>query len=211
MKMPAMTLILAAALAAAACSSTRYGDPKEVETINVDWGSTDLQNFSQQMIRSLKDSPQLAYLDHPGKGDDKRVIVYMGGLRNETSEHINTTAVTDVIRTEMLQSGRFRFVADSAGQGEIGEQVRFQQESGRVNPEMAKKFGKQLGADVVIYGTLSSIEKKKGRSIESGGIRTEDTYYLLVLNCVNLESGEIVWAEKSEIRKTQRTGILGAR
>lgn len=211
MKTLANTLVLAAACAVAACSSTRYSDPEATETINVDWGSTDLQTFSQQMIKSLKEDPELAYLDHSGKSEDKRVIVYMGGIRNDTSEHINLTTLSDAIRTELLQSGRFRFVADAAGQGEIGDQVRFQQESGRVNPEMAKKFGKQLGADVVVYGTLSSIEKKKGRSLESGGIKTEDTYYQFVLNCVNLESGEIIWSEKGEGRKTQRTGLFGAR
>jgi len=194
----------------AGCSSVRYGDPEAEETVNVDWGSTDLQTFSKKMVKSLIDSPQLAYFAGPAKGDDLRVITYMGGVRNETSEHINTDAVTDSIRTELLQSGRFRFVADTHGQDEIGDQVRFQQESGRVNPEMAKKFGKQLGADVVIYGALRSIEKKRGRSLESGGQKLEDVYYQFVLNCVNLETGEIIWSDKGDIRKTARTGLFGS-
>ena len=46
----------AAAVAATACSSTRYGDPESVETVNVDWGSTDLQTFSKKMVQSLIDS-----------------------------------------------------------------------------------------------------------------------------------------------------------
>lgn len=210
MKRYGKTMIAVALIAAASCSSVRYGDPESVETVNIDWGSTDLQNFSKKMVKSLIDSPQLAYLNGPGKGDDMRIIAYMGGVRNETSEHINTDAVTDSIRTELLQSLRFRFVVDSHGQDEIGNQVRFQQESGRVNPEMAKKFGKQLGADVVIYGALRSIEKKKGRSIESGGLKTEDVYYQFVLNCVNVETGEIIWSDKGDIRKTQKTSLFGS-
>ena len=210
MKILLPVLALAGFGAVAGCSSTRYGDPEAVETVNIDWGSTDLQTFSRKMVKSLIDSPQLAYIAGPGKGDDMRIIVYMSGVRNETSEHINTEAVTDSIRTELLQSGRFRFVADQAGQDEIGEQVRFQQESGRVNPEMAKKFGKQLGADVVIHGALRSIEKKKGRSLESAGTKVEDVYYQFVLNCVNLETGEIIWSEKGDIRKTARTGLFGS-
>jgi uncharacterized protein (TIGR02722 family) len=202
---------LAALIAAAGCSSVRYGDPESVETINVDWGSTDLQTLSKKMVTSLLDTPQLAYMNTPGKGDDMRIIAYMGGVQNETSEHINTDALTDSIRTELLQSGKFRFTADTAGQDEIGDQIRFQQESGRVNPEMAKKFGKQLGADVVLYGALRSIEKKQGRSLESGGTKTEDTYYQFVLNCVNLESGEIIWSDKGDIRKTSKTGLFGSR
>jgi uncharacterized protein (TIGR02722 family) len=210
MKLSILPLVAAFALVAG-CSSVRYGDPESVETINVDWGSTDLQTFSKTMVSSLLESPQLAYMNSPGKGDDMRIIAYMGGIQNETKEHINTTAVTDSIRTELLQSGKFRFVADKVGQDEIGDQIRFQQESGRVNPEMAKQFGKQLGADVVLYGTLYSIEKKKGRSLESGGTKTEDTYYQFVLNCVNLETGEIIWSDKDDIRKTAKTGLFGAR
>jgi uncharacterized protein (TIGR02722 family) len=206
----AKTVLVAALALAAGCSSTRYGDPQSVETVNADWGSTDLQTFSSKMVKSLIDSPQLAYLNSAGKGDDKRIIAYMGGVRNETSEHINTEGVTDSIRTELLQSGRFRFVADKYGQGEIGDQVHFQQDSGRVNPEMAKKFGKQLGADVVIYGALRSIEKKKSRSLESAGQKTEDVYYQFVLNCENIETGELIWSDKGEIRKTQKTGLFGS-
>ena len=210
MNMIVKTVILTALAAATSCSSTRYGDPQSVETVNAEWGSTDLQTFSSKMVKSLIDSPQLAYLNTAGKGDDKRIIAYMGGVRNETSEHINTDAVTDSIRTELLQSGRFRFVADKHGQNEIGEQVEFQQGSGRVNPEMAKKFGKQLGADVVIYGALRSIDKRKGRSLESGGVKTEDVYYQFVLNCENIETGELIWSDKGEIRKTQKTGLFGS-
>jgi uncharacterized protein (TIGR02722 family) len=200
----------AAVAVLAACSSTHYGDAQSVETVNADWGSTDLQTFSSKMVKSLIDSPQLAYMNTAGKGDDKRIIAYMGGVRNETSEHINTEGVTDSIRTELLQSGRFRFVADKYGQGEIGDQVHFQTESGRVNPEMAKKFGKQLGADVVIYGALRSIDKRKSRSLESAGVKTEDVYYQFVLNCENIETGELIWSDKGEIRKTQKTGLFGS-
>lgn len=211
MKTFARVPILLALVAAASCSSTRYGDPQEVETVDIGWGSTDLQTMSSKMVASLKESPALAYFDRPEKGADKRVITYMGGIRNETAEHVNTAAVGDVIRTELLQTGRFRFAADKMGQEEIGEQVEFQQGSGRVDPTQAMAFGKQIGAEVVVYGTLRSIEKTRGRSVESGGSKLEDTYYLLVLNAANVESGEIIWSDKGEIRKTQRTGLFGSR
>ena len=210
MKKLGLSLCLVQLAIAASCSSTNYGDPQSVETVNEDWGSTDLQTFSAKMVQSLKDSPALAYFDRPEKGADKRVITYMGGIRNDTSEHIDTTGVSDSIRTDLIQSGQFRFVVDKAGQDEIGEQVRFQQESGRVDPKMAMQFGKQLGAEVVIYGTLRSIEKRKGRSLETGGQKTEDVYYLFVLNATNVESGEIIWSDKGEIRKVQKTGLFGS-
>lgn len=211
MKRFSKTFALITLAAAAGCSTTRYGDPQETETMNVDWGSTDLHTMTNKMVESLKVSPQLAYLERHDKGDDKRIWVYMGGIENRTSEHIDTGAVSDVIRTDLLQTGKFRFPVDKAGQEEIGEQVHFQQESGRFDPKRAMEFGKQIGAEVVVYGSLRSIEKHQGRSLESGGTKAERTDYLLVLNAANVETGEIIWSDKGEITKTQKTGLFGSR
>jgi uncharacterized protein (TIGR02722 family) len=204
-----LSALVAFAAAGAGCSSTHYGDPKDTETVNIDWGSTDIQTMTAKMTESLKNSPNLAYFDRPNKGDDKRVILYMGKVQNSTSEHIDTGAVTDVIRTDLFKTGRFKFVADKPAQEEIGEQVNYQQGSGRFDPSRAMAFGKQIGAEVIVEGNLRSIEKKKGRSLESGGSKFEDTYYLLVLNAWNVETGELMWSETGEIRKQQRTGLFG--
>ncbi len=208
--MKTLFLPLALALFAAGCSGTRYKDAQDAETINADWGSTDLQSFSQGMVDSLIDSPGLSFLHHPSKGDDQRIVAVMGGVENRTDEHIDSTGITDSIRASLLESGKFRFVAGQQGQDELGEQVRFQQGSGRVDPEQARAFGKQVGADVVVYGTLRSITKKKGRSLESLGTKTKDRYYQFVLNCVNIESGELIWAKEEELRKTQVTSLFGS-
>jgi len=192
---------------AASCSSIRYDDPGRVETLTIDYGSTDLQTLAGQMVESLVAAPQLNYLDNSGKGDDKRVIVYTGSVENRTSEHIDTEGITDKIQTALLKSGKFRFVADKAGQAQIEEEIRFQ--TGRVREDMLRQMGKQLGADVILYGTLRSIEKKKGSSLESGGTRKVDVYYQFVLKCVNIDTAEILWQDEEELRKTERTGIFG--
>lgn len=201
------TLLLPLALLAASCSSIRYDDPGRVETLTIDYGSTDLQTLAGQMVESLVAAPQLNSLDSSGKGDDKRIIVYTGSVENRTSEHIDTEAITDKIQTALLKSGKFRFVADRAGQAQIDEQIRFQ--TGRVREDMLRELGKQLGADVILYGTLRSIEKRKGSSLESGGTRKVDVYYQFVLKCVDIDSAEILWQEEEELRKTERTGIFG--
>ena len=193
-----------------ACSSLGYDDPGKVETLTIDFGSTDLQSLAGEMVDSLIQSPQLNYIvhDYDDKGD-QRIVTYMGGVENRTSEHIDTQGITDKIRVKLLNSGKFRFVAGDQGQSEIGDQVRFQQGSGRVDETKAREFGKQLGADVILYGTLRSIDKDKGRSVESGLYKKQDVYYQFVLNCVSIDSGELIWAEEAELRKTAKTGIFG--
>jgi uncharacterized protein (TIGR02722 family) len=209
MKTTHLFLALLPLVSTAACSSVAYDDPDKVETLTIDFGSTDLQTMAADMVNSLNSAPQLAYFDNPTKTSDKRVIMYMGDVANRTSEHIDTQGITDAIRSSLLQGGKFRFVASQQGQGEIGEQVRFQQGSGRVDPAQARAFGKQLGAEALLYGTLRSIEKTKGRTLEGGLMKKEDVYYQFVLECVNIETGEIIWSNIKDIRKGEKRGIFG--
>ena len=206
------TLPILAALpliAFGACSSVSYDDPEKVETLTIDFGSTDLQVMASNMVTSLNSAPQLAYLENPTKGSDKRVIMLMGGVNNRTSEHIDTEGITDSIRSALLQGGRFRFVAGKQGQDEIGDQVRFQEGSGRVDPAQARAFGKQLGAEVVLFGTLRSIEKTKGRTLEGGLQKKQDVWYQFVLECSNIETGEIIWSNIKEVRKGEKKSVFG--
>jgi uncharacterized protein (TIGR02722 family) len=205
-----LALALPLALAAlAGCSSVQYDDPQKVETVNIDFGSTDLQTLAQDMVQSLTESPALSMYDHPGKEGDKRVILYMGGVDNRTTEHIDTGGILDKMRVALLSSGKFRIATTQQGQDELAEQVRFQQGSGRVDPAQAKAFGRQIGADAVLYGTLRSIVKKRGSSLEDVQ-STKDVYYQFVLETVDIETGEVIWANESEIRKVRRKGPFGS-
>lgn len=202
--------VIALALGAVSCSSTSYKNAQDEETINIDWGSTDLQTFSKHMADSFIQSPSLGYLNKPYKGQDQRIVMVMGGITNETMEHINRNMISERVREAMMQSGKFRFVAGDVGQAEIDKQVRFQQGSGRVDPAKAIAFGKQQGAEVVLYGNLSSIEKEKGRSIETLGTKKEDVFYQFTMNALNIETGEIMWTNVEELRKQQVTSLFGS-
>lgn len=202
--------LAALSILAVGCSGTRYKDAQDEETINIDWGSTDLQTFSKHMADSFLESPTLGYLNKPYKGEDQRIIAVMGGITNETMEHINRNMISERIQEALLQSGRFRFVAGDQGQAEIEKQIRFQQGSGRVDPAKAIAFGKQYGAEVVMYGNLSSIEKTKGRSVESLGSKKDDVFYQFSMSALNIETGEIMWTNVEELRKQQVTSLFGS-
>src|SRR6185436_3370338 len=187
------------------CTSVQYDDPDKPETINISFGSTDLQSMSDAMVQSLLSSPNLQYIDHTGKGDDKRIVLFASKVNNKTSEHIDTESITDSVRTALLKSGRFRLAASDQGQDSLGEQVRFMNESGRVDPNLIRSFGKQIGCDAVMYGNLRSIEKSKDRNLEDAARKTDDVYYKFTLEVANVETGEVIWIDEKEIRKTKKT------
>src|SRR5262245_52154463 len=102
--------VLPLVAAAGACSSVNYDDPDKVETLTIDFGSTDLQTMAKDMVESLNTAPTLAYLDNPSKTTDKRIIMLISGVNNRTSEHVDTAGITDAIRDGLMKGGKFRFV-----------------------------------------------------------------------------------------------------
>ncbi len=173
----------------------RYGDAQAVETTSVNFGSTDLQKIANQMTNSLIQSPVVGTMTA-----NKRPIVFVDGVKNKTSEHIDTESLTDSISTQLLRSGKFRFV-DMNKVNAVREQLSYQQDSGMVNPNSAMQFGKQVGAEYMLYGNLSSIVKTNADK--------KDVYYKFTMRLMDLQSGLIEWADETEIRKTRNRELVG--
>lgn len=195
------TLLIASAISVAllaGCSSKQvvsYGDATAVETTDINFGSTDLQKVASEMTDSLISSPVIGSLTQ-----NKRPVVFVERIKNKTSEHIDTESITDSISTKVLRSGKFRFV-DMSRVDAVKKQLQFQQEGGLVDPTKAIQFGKQIGAEYMLYGNLSSIVKANADK--------KDVYYKFTMRLMDLESGIIEWADETEIRKTREKAGLG--
>ncbi|MEW6443310.1 MAG: penicillin-binding protein activator LpoB [bacterium] len=174
------------ALASGCGTTVEYGDPKAVETVTVDYGSTDLQMIAERMVQSMLASPAIS--------DGNRPVLQVASVVNQTGEHIDTKALTDKIRTTLLKSGKVQFSASEVRQ-EVIDELEYQRSSGYVDPETRRQVGKQVGAAYLLTGDIASIRKSKDD--------TRDVYYKMTLNLVNLETGLISWADEKEIRKRQ--------
>ncbi|SJL82866.1 penicillin-binding protein activator LpoB [Vibrio palustris] len=178
------------------CSNTvSYGDAQGVETVNVDFGSTDLQKIAADMVDSMMSSGSVAMLT---KG--QRPIVFVESIKNKTSEHIDTESITDTISTKMLNSGKFRFV-DMNRVDAVRKQLQFQNDDQLVDQRSAVKFGKMVGAQYMLYGNLSSIVKN--------GSDVKDVYYKMTMRLMDLKTGLIEWADETEIRKDEKKSFFG--
>jgi uncharacterized protein (TIGR02722 family) len=176
-------------------SLVSYGDASAIETTNINFGSTDLQKITDQMTESLIRSPVIGTMTA-----NKRPIVFVDTIKNKTSEHIDTESLTDSISTQLLRSGKFRFV-DMTKVNSVREQLNYQNEGDLVNPNKAVQFGKQVGAEYMLYGNLASIVKTNADQ--------SDVYYKFTMRLMDLESGLVEWADETEIRKTSSKKLLG--
>jgi hypothetical protein len=172
----------------------QYGDATSVETTTLEFGSTDLQTIAATLVDDLVTFPPIVQLTA-----NKRPVVFVDTIKNKTTEHIDTEYITDSIQTKLLKSGKFRFV-DMTAVRAVQEQMKFQADSGMVDPGKAAAFGKQTGAEYMLYGNMSSIVKRNSS--------TQDVYYKFTLKLMDLESGLMEWAGEKEIRKTGEKSFM---
>ncbi|MFV7769025.1 penicillin-binding protein activator LpoB [Shewanella marisflavi] len=191
-----LIFIIAVAIGLAGCQSkVQYGDATEVETVNENFGSTDLQAITAKMVDSMLSFPPVVAMTAKD-----RPIIFVDKIKNKTSEHIDTESVTDSISNKLLRSGKFRFI-DLTKVDAVRKQLDYQNNSGMVDPSTAINFGRQIGAQFMLYGNLSSIVKQDGS--------TTDVYYKMTMRLMDLETGLIEWSDEKEIRKTKSKSFLG--
>lgn len=169
-----------------------YDDPSRVELLDDDYNESDMQQMADQVVGSMLECPYV-------KGAEQAPVLIMEKVQNRTEEHIDTKMLTDKIRTAMIKSHKVRFVEKEAR--DTLEEEYQHSESGAVSKESAKKRGKQVGADYILGGRLSTNIQEVGND--------KLIYYKLTMNLTNLDTSVIDCVEEKEIRKKYRKRTVG--
>lgn len=189
-------VLVATALGVSGCASkVDYGDATARETVNTDFGSTDLQMIAAKMVDDMLVFPPIVQMT-----SDRRPVAFVDQIKNKTTEHIDTESITDTIQSKLINSGKFRFV-DMSVVERVRQQLDFQSDSGMVDPSTAIMMGKQIGAEFMLYGNMASIVKRDSS--------TKDVYYKFTLKLMNLQTGIIEWSGEKEIRKSKSKSLFG--
>lgn len=169
-----------------------YQDPEKTNLLNDQWSETDMQNTVKDLVGSL--------MAHPAIKDAKAPpIVMVTQLQNKTSEHIDTQSIMDMVRVDLMKTGKVGFI-DKEARGDIADEYNYQN-SGMVSKETKKGPGGQVGADFIINGRLDSIVQEVGKD--------KTIYYKVTLNMTNLKSGMIVWSDNKQMRKAYKKKTIG--
>jgi penicillin-binding protein activator len=196
-----MVIVLAFSIFSGCAAKSKYVEPAEVrDNPALSFNPNDLQMLAERMAQSLIDTDIFTGKEKP--------IIRITELRNKTSEHIDTKAITDKVRTALVKSRKVRFVSDKkedyARQDQLNE---FKDQNnpdglGAFMDESAKlKIGKMKGPKFHLFGEIVSISNSS-----SDG---KDVYYKMTLNLLNLEEGLLDWSEEKELRKIKEKRLFG--
>jgi hypothetical protein len=166
-----------------------YADPSKSEIVDDKWNETDAKKTAEHMIRGMLEKPWLSQFK--GSHGGERPLVIVDDVENRTDEHLDVKILTDYIQDELINSSKVRFV-DKARRQKLLEEIKYQQ-SGQVDSKTAKKGGKQLGADYILAGNVTSQVHQQDE--------LKTVTYFTTLTLTNIETFELEWSTKYEIKK----------
>lgn len=186
--------LLAASLSLAmlaGCSGTKQVtrvDEKEQIDLSGRWNDVDSRLVANEMVEDALSRPWLAdWVEDKGK----KPVVIVGLVKNRSSEHIATETFINDIERAFINSGRVRLVQGA----EFREDLRAEKADQQTNASMEtiKRFGRELGADFILQGTVNSITDSNNK--------TKVVFYQTDLELTNIETNEKVWLGNKKIKK----------
>ncbi len=175
------------ALACTPHSVTRISSDQQTD-LSGRWNDTDSKLVAEEMS---KDAIGRAWRSNFMGSKKKNPTIIVGSISNKSHEHIESETFIKDIQREFINSGTVRVVQNSelreAIRKERGDQQQFS------SPETQKKFGRELGADYMMFGTINSIvDTYQNKKV---------VYYQINLELADLETNELVWIGEKKIKK----------
>jgi len=174
------------------CSRTvKRIDPGTQTDLSGRWNDTDSRLTANAMIEQMFGNSWAVAFEQRFQ---KKPVIVVGLVNNKSHEHINTETFIKDLERAIINNGSIRLVEAGESREALRRERAGQQEF--ASPETAKKWGRELGADFMLQGTVNSIVDayKKNQAV----------YYQIDLTLSNIETNERVWMGNKEIKKMIR-------
>ena len=176
----------------AGCSRTvKRIDPNTQTDLSGRWNDTDSRLTANAMIEQMFGNSWAIEFE---RRHQKKPVIIVGLINNKSHEHINTETFIRDLERAIVNNGSIRLVEGGEMREEMRRERAGQQEF--ASPETAKKWGRELGADFMLQGSVNSIVDQYRRN--------QTVYYQVDLTLANIETTERVWMGNKEIKKMVR-------
>jgi uncharacterized protein (TIGR02722 family) len=182
----AMMVILAGA-----CSTQKVTrvSPDEQIDLSGRWNDTDSRLTAEAMINQSLSEPWLNNF-RDSHGGNKPVVI-CGFVKNKSHEHIDAETFIKDLEKAFINSQMVRLVQGGEKREEIRTERADQQDF--ASTETLKAWGREIGADFMLQGTINSIVDTEGKESVN--------FYQVNLELTNMETNEIVWIGDKKIKK----------
>ena len=189
-------LLVSAILALVALSACGGRDVTRTETDTVTdfsgyWNDTDARIVADSIVDQCLNGRWFDVRETRDSRVSDLPVIVVGGVRNQSTEHINVDVFMSEIERSLLNSGRFQIAAGGRERDEVRDERADQ--SVFASPETAAEFGREVGADYVMTGTVNSIEDQADD--------TRAIFYQVNIELIDVETALKVWMGSTEIKK----------
>lgn len=163
-------------------------DPSQQIDLSGRWNDSDSKLVAQKMINDLLASG--SFKDYT-KQIGKKPAIIVGLIRNKTSEHIDSDTYIKKFELSIFNSGVAELVESDAFRDKLREERASQQDF--ASPETMSKWGKEEGANLMLFGEMTSetdVYNKK-RVVN----------YITTLFLTDMETNKRIWYGQEEIKK----------
>ena len=152
------------------------------------WNDTDSRLVSEEMSKDMFGRPWRSDFE---KRAGKKATMIVGIIENKSHEHIESETFVKDLERECVNSGLVRVVQNS----QLREKMRVERADQQQfsSPETQKKWGRELGADFMLFGTINSIVDQEGKR--------KVIFYQVNLELADMETNELVWIGEKKIKK----------
>jgi hypothetical protein len=186
--MPRFLLFLSFLFLLSCARSVTRVDPSSEIDLSGRWNDSDSRKVADQMIHDLFTSRQF---DEYAKTLGRKPVIVMGIIKNKTSEHIDVSNYIKKIELVIHNSGLADLVEADEFRDKLRQERADQQDF--ADPATVARWGKELGADVMLFGEMNSetdVYQKK-----------RVTNYLTTLFLTDVETNRRIWYGQQEIKK----------
>jgi len=152
------------------------------------WNDSDSRIVSEQLVQQLFTSEKFrVYI----KENERKPAVIVGLIRNKTSEHIDAASYVKKFELAIYNSN----VADLVESDEFRDKLRLErvQQQDFSDPSTVAKWGKEIGADLMLFGEMTSeTDVYNNKRVVS---------YITTLFLTDIETNKRVWYGQHEIKK----------
>lgn len=169
---------------------------KKALQITDQWVQGDTERIIKKLVSNIREKKSsLPYFQ-----TNKKPKVFIGEIQNYTPEaYFPINDLNDELLSEFSDGDDFVLV-DAASREKILKEITYQND-GMVDPAQAKKIGKQVGADLMIFGNIySQVSSRKGKTIKQ---------YSVTIILTEIESGVELIRVRNKLSKFSEQSSTG--